>query len=340
MPGLPELSEQDTDCGSKSSLPLIAEPSDPSGANMMLFPPTPDNSPCNSPRFYFSSQPNLWLDNGSTDGAPLQMEQFELTEAYDLPTQARAQALKVQSSEHVPSPSDAECEKALVQLNGEDSTKSQLALNWVLEQAWPLAASPAGCRVVQRALDLATGQEQIMIAEQMRGHVRDASTSPHANHVLQKCVELLPPENLQFILDEMKGHAVVTARHRFGCRVLERLIEYCPTWQTEGLLEEVLTGASQLCRHTFGNFVVQHVLEHGTASQRHVVAEMLYADIQRLARHRVASHVVRAALVHCVPEDRQRLVTAMRADAGELADLAHHHCGSFVVREMRREMRR
>eukprot|EP00434_Breviolum_minutum_P037886 symbB.v1.2.033594.t1/scaffold4196.1/size83517/2 len=120
------------------------------------------------------------------------------------------------------------------------------------------------------------------------------------------------------------------------CRVLERLLEHCPTAQTAALIEEVLAGAPQLCRHTFGNFVVQHVLEHGTPEQKHHIVEVIHADVQRLARHRVASHVVRCALKHSAPEDRQKLVQAIRKDPADLADLAHHHCGSFVVREMRR----
>merc|ERR1719203_600687 len=105
----------------------------------------------------------------------------------------------------------------------------------------------------------------------------------------------------------------------------------------QSLTDKVLASAEQLCRHPFGNFVVQHLLEHGTPEQRRAVVDMLCADLQRLARHRVASHVVRSALKNASAEDKQRLVSNLSADAENLADLAHHHCGSFVVREMRRE---
>mmetsp|Transcript_24291 Transcript_24291/g.64115 ORF Transcript_24291/g.64115 Transcript_24291/m.64115 type:complete len:291 (-) Transcript_24291:41-913(-) len=206
---------------------------------------------------------------------------------------------------------------------------------------WRLSRDPEGCRRVQSALeDAADDAARAALAQELRGHIWQAIRCRHANHVLQKCIELMPPDRLSFVLTEMKGHTVNAARHRYGCRVLERLIEHCPSWQTDDLVEELLVAASQLCRHTFGNFVIQHVLEHGTPLQRQRIAEVLHADVQRLARHRVASHVVRSALVHCSPDDRQRLVDAMQADAGELSDLAHHHCGSFVVREMRRELRK
>merc|ERR1719203_1658492 len=105
----------------------------------------------------------------------------------------------------------------------------------------------------------------------------------------------------------------------------------------QSLTDKVLAGAEQLCRHPFGNFVVQHLLEHGTPEQQRALVDMLRADIQRLARHRVASHVVRSALKNASPEDKQRLVSDLSVDAENLTDLAHHHCGSFVIREMRRE---
>jgi hypothetical protein len=101
-------------------------------------------------------------------------------------------------------------------------------------------------------------------------------------------------------------------------------------------VDEVLGGTEMLCRHAFGNFVVQHILEHGAPRHRHHVISVLCADAQRLARHRVASHVMKCALVNSAEEDKQSLVWAISPDQESLSDLAHHHCGSFVVREMKR----
>lgn len=282
----------------------------------VLWPPTPESTPPGSPR--------------AAEAAPQAWQGM-------LPAWQVA-AEEAPSVDFSPPPLDGE--KAteyghLLQQLG-DASRLPALVEWVTAAAWPLASSPGGCRVVQGALEAADGPQRLAIAEQLHGHVWEASLSPHANHVLQKCVEVLPPDRVDFVLSEMRGHAIAAARHRYGCRVLERIVEHCPPEQTEELVSEVLSGAAQLCRHTFGNFVIQHILEHGTPAQRHGVAEVLHADIQRLARHRVASYVVRSALVHCTPEDRNWLVQTMKADAVELQDLTHHHCGSFVVREMRR----
>lgn len=56
----------------------------------------------------------------------------------------------------------------------------------------------------------------------------------------------------------------------------------------------------------------------------------------RLARHKIASHVMRSALVNCASKDRQRLVQVLSADPEDYAEMMHHHCGSFVAREIKR----
>jgi len=286
--------------------------------------PTPESTPPNSPRVtqqalvnFNAMLANVWEAEA---GRAFHGEKAELV---------------VESvTEGVPDEEMIACEQLMAQL--EDAEQRPAVIEMLSTSAWSMACTPGGTRVVQKALEVAETSERIAMAQLLKGHVKEAFASPHANHVLQKCIELIPPDRIQFVLAEMHGHAVAAARHRYGCRVLERLLEHCPTEQTAPLVDEVLAGTAQLCRHTFGNFVVQHVLEHGTSAQRHVIAESIHADIQRLARHRVASHVVRCALKHTAPEDRNMLVQAIRADAAELADLAHHHCGSFVVREMRR----
>jgi len=305
----------------------------------IVFPPTPESTPSNSPRHHFAVS--------SESGAMLQPFQSTVefhiaaTAFHSMPAQGVTSWTakeKATRREDVPLCNEAECEALLQQLDVGDDEEKERALSAVMELAWPMAASTASCRVVQRALEVAAPSKQVAIAEQLKGRVLEASMCPHANHVLQKCVELLPSESLEFILVELSGHVETVARHRYGCRVLERLMERA--WQIESVVNEVLVDANQLCRHPFGNFVVQHVLKLGTSIQKHSVVSTLHADIQRLARHRVASHVVRCALAHASSADKQCLVNVLTADAEDFADLAHHHCGSYVVRQLRKDVRR
>jgi len=316
---------ESSDCASE-----VSDVGAPNSMPSMVFPPTPESTPSNSPRYHNAG--NIEPYNCGTMafafGLPFEQEQMMVVANYD--------AWQPQGVGGQPF-SDAECEAMLRQLESGDACVRSVITS-VTQVAWPLVSCATGSRVVQRVLDMATDAEQIAVADKLQGQVLEAVMCPHANHVLQKSIGLLPPERLQFILDEMSGHVAAAARHRYGCRVLERLIERAS--QTELLVAEVLANASTLSRHPFGNFVVQHVLKFGTPPQRHNVIDVLVSDIQRLARHRVASHVVRCALKHSSAEDKQALVVALSADADDLADLAHHHCGSYVVKQIRREMQR
>jgi hypothetical protein len=224
----------------------------------------------------------------------------------------------------------------LSQLASENRDVRNAALEWVVENFWALSSTPSGCRTVQRAVEVADFGHQTGLAKGLHGRVLDAAASPHANHVLQKCITTLSPEQMKFVVAELEGKAVVVARHRYGCRVLERLIEHSPQARIEGIIDEVLDGVEALCRHAFGNFVIQHILEHGTDAHRQRVASSLCTDALRFAKHRVASHVIKAALLHSHGPEKDCLIQALAGNPADFSTLAHHHCGSFVVRELRR----
>jgi len=197
-----------------------------------------------------------------------------------------------------------------------------------------LCATQEGSRVVQKTFELADHEEQLGLARQLDGHVKEYSRCPHGNHVLQKAIELLPTEDVQFIVDELSGRAVVTARHKFGCRILQRLIEHCPSWQVSALINEVMSDADRLCRHPFGNFVLQHILEHGTENQRSLVVAVMLPAARGLANHRVGSHVLQRALQSCKDQDREILECALAGTASERGRLARGQYGSYVMREL------
>jgi len=223
-------------------------------------------------------------------------------------------------------------------LGEEDTLERKEIIQWIVSIAWTMSGRRHGCRVVQRAVEVANREEQLAVADQLKTHVVDALKSPHANHVLQRCVVLLPPERLKFVIDELRGRGADMAKHRFGCRVLERLIEHCPAEATAGLVEEIIPGSADLSRHEFGNYVVQHILEHGTSSHQATVVDVLTPQAYRLAKHRVASHVVERALLYCGSKERQKLQTAMKpsGDDKDLASLGRSLYGSFVVRQLAR----
>jgi len=208
---------------------------------------------------------------------------------------------------HEYSISDTDVDHMFSELECSNLDRRQMAIKWVVSSTRLLAFTRRGCRIVQRALEVAVWEDQERLVKKLEGLVLEALRSPHANYVLQKCFEIMPPHNLQFVLSELTGHGATVARHRFGCRILQRILEHCPPDQKEQLIAEVLMCTPQLARHTYGNFVIQHILQYGTSCQVHQIADVLLADAMRFATHRVASHVMSCAMSCCSPDDVQSL---------------------------------
>lgn len=211
-------------------------------------------------------------------------------------------------------------------------------LGWIMPICLDLAMSAYGCRVMQSAVEVASGEMRYQMTNQMHGHAAELLDSPHGNHVLQKCIEVLPPDTVQFVLDELSefpdgGKSI--AKHRFGCRIIERLLEHCPPEQTRVLVEDVIENTYVLCKHPFGNYVVQHVLEYGTPTQRAAVIEsILNGGVLQLAMHRVASNVIERTLVQCSSDGRRALLSQLVVDLETTLIMANNRYGSFIAQRL------
>merc|ERR1719375_2618648 len=123
-------------------------------------------------------------------------------------------------------------------LTGSDEGARAQALEQITVSMWPMAVQRHGCRVAQKAFEVANEFQKNLLAEGLRGHIREAVESPHGNHVVQKCVESGCVQGVQIVFDETRGAFAFFARRRFGCRVLERLLEHCIGPQVSEIGEE------------------------------------------------------------------------------------------------------
>eukprot|EP00746_Dinoflagellata_sp_MGD_P166952 gnl/MRDRNA2_/MRDRNA2_97205_c0_seq1.p1 gnl/MRDRNA2_/MRDRNA2_97205_c0~~gnl/MRDRNA2_/MRDRNA2_97205_c0_seq1.p1 ORF type:complete len:426 (+),score=84.36 gnl/MRDRNA2_/MRDRNA2_97205_c0_seq1:99-1376(+) len=228
--------------------------------------------------------------------------------------------------------------KILNLLESKDKVKKSSILGWICPVAFELALSIHGCRIVQKAFDVACGDEKRELAIMLHGHVQELLESQHGNHVLQKCIEVLPPLTVQFIIDELGFWPmswVGVAKHRFGCRVIERLLEHCPEDMTVPLTDAVVSDSSALARHPYGNYVVQHVLEYGTDAHRKLVASALVdTGIAFLAQHRIASNVIESALGRICSADQQMMGLALLAAPQTLLVVGCSRYGTHVVNRL------
>jgi len=195
--------------------------------------------------------------------------------------------------------------------------------------------------LVQEALDSSSPDEQLRMALELRGHVREALRCPHANHVVQKVVSVLDPTAAQFVVDELvaPGRMLVGqfARHRFGCRVLERLLERFSAQQVLPLVHEVVKDAVGLAAHPYGNYVVQHVLEHGAGEHIRELAASLGDHVSILGHDPYASAVIAKALARGPRDVRLALACKLHACPGLVLAMArtrHGHLATRLVLEL------
>ncbi|XP_067150442.1 pumilio homolog 2 isoform X10 [Apteryx mantelli] len=112
----------------------------------------------------------------------------------------------------------------------------------------PLALQMYGCRVIQKALESISPDQQVIneMVKELDGHVLKCVKDQNGNHVVQKCIECVQPQSLQFIIDAFKGQVFVLSTHPYGCRVIQRILEHCTAEQTLPILEELHQHTEQL----------------------------------------------------------------------------------------------
>ena len=105
------------------------------------------------------------------------------------------------SMQRAPRWTNRDCDWAIRQLS---SNPSRELLQQILQDAWVLASSKHGTRVVQAAMDVAEAPDKQLLTNVFKGRVWYALKSPHANHVLQKIIALMPPDKMQFVFEDSR----------------------------------------------------------------------------------------------------------------------------------------
>ncbi|XP_027623741.1 pumilio homolog 2 isoform X4 [Tupaia chinensis] len=174
----------------------------------------------------------------------------------------------------------------------------------------PLALQMYGCRVIQKALESISSDQQVIseMVKELDGHVLKCVKDQNGNHVVQKCIECVQPQSLQFIIDAFKGQVFVLSTHPYGCRVIQRILEHCTAEQTLPILEELHQHTEQLVQDQYGNYVIQHVLEHGRPEDKSKIVSEIRGKVLALSQHKFASNVVQNCVTHASRAERALLI--------------------------------
>jgi hypothetical protein len=219
------------------------------------------------------------------------------------------------------------------QLESADQAEKHKILMWLLKAIRQLALSKSGCRIVQKAFEVAGGSDRDMIIAELKDHIVELYESPHGNHVLSRAIEVLPAAKTAFIISALRGRCTAVSTHRFGCRVVCRLIEHCVEEQIGDLLDEVVLEADTLARHAYGNFIVQSTLEHMTVARRSAVLSRILPGFASMATHRTGSLVAQRALDYCDAQGQALAIQALYQQ-GSVVEIACSHYGSYVIEQV------
>ncbi|CAD6933044.1 unnamed protein product [Tilletia controversa] len=194
----------------------------------------------------------------------------------------------------------------------------KLVLHTMQGQIVNLSLGTYGCRVVQKALEVLELEDQIIVAEELRGFVHACVKDQNANHVIQKVIETTAaavangaggdPECVDFIPLSFRGQVLPLAAHCYSCRVLQRIFEHGTESQKRPLLDELLSASQRLMQDQYGNYVVQWVLQQGSPSDRLDVIRKTKGNILQLSRHKFASNVVEEIIRASEGLDRVELI--------------------------------
>jgi len=192
--------------------------------------------------------------------------------------------------------------------------------------------------MLQHALDMADNTTRIMLANELRGHVREAVACSHANHVLQKCITALPPAAVQWIVDEIyswgQEFVVQLAEHRFGCRIFQRLLEHCSSQQLNSLVSALVNNMARIAASEFGHYVMLHLLEFGTSDQRACIAAMIVDNASWVGSNFYASAVVAQCLAHSEKVQKLMVATALLSHPMQLQIMAGQKFGHLAIISM------
>merc|ERR1711865_305492 len=160
------------------------------------------------------------------------------------------------------------CIDVINELDRAAHAEKHIVLLWLMKAIRQLALSKAGCRIVQKAFEVAAGSDQDVLIAGLQDHIVELYESPHGNYVLARAIEVLPAAKVGFVISALRGRSAAVAKHKFGCRIVLRLIEHCVEEQISDLLDEVMAEAPVLAHHTYGNLILQSVLEHMPPARR------------------------------------------------------------------------
>ena len=226
-----------------------------------------------------------------------------------------------------------------------DEFERELIFSQLSATAVLVSINTHGCRVVQRALEFGTVEQNYALFKAIPPFkLVDLCMDVNGNHVMQKFVETLPPaalhEIVMVITDPATDYVALStvarlSLHSYGCRVVQRLLVRCDADDRATLLGFIVAAFPELVSDQFGNYVAQHSLEHsGEEEKKAIISTLTLMDLFSLCCNKFASNVIEKAVRARLSDKTvlHRLIASIVQSEHALLELMKDKYGNYVVK--------
>uniref|UniRef100_A0A668UVD9 PUM-HD domain-containing protein n=1 Tax=Oreochromis aureus TaxID=47969 RepID=A0A668UVD9_OREAU len=186
----------------------------------------------------------------------------------------------------------------------------------------PLALQMYGCRVIQKALESISSDQQVILGQVVRMNVivllkyqgvslemtpktyytvsRDALfKDQYGNYVIQHVLEHGRPEDKSKIVAEVRGKVLVLSQHKFASNVVEKCVIHSSRAERALLIDEVCcqkdgphSALYTMMKDQYANYVVQRMIDMAEPAQRKIIMHKIRPHIATLRKYTYGKHIL------------------------------------------------
>uniref|UniRef100_A0AAZ1X5E0 PUM-HD domain-containing protein n=1 Tax=Oreochromis aureus TaxID=47969 RepID=A0AAZ1X5E0_OREAU len=182
----------------------------------------------------------------------------------------------------------------------------------------PLALQMYGCRVIQKALESISSDQQVILGQvcgllskyqgvslEMTPKTyytvsRDALfKDQYGNYVIQHVLEHGRPEDKSKIVAEVRGKVLVLSQHKFASNVVEKCVIHSSRAERALLIDEVCcqkdgphSALYTMMKDQYANYVVQRMIDMAEPAQRKIIMHKIRPHIATLRKYTYGKHIL------------------------------------------------
>uniref|UniRef100_A0A667GUU5 Pumilio RNA binding family member 2 n=1 Tax=Lynx canadensis TaxID=61383 RepID=A0A667GUU5_LYNCA len=167
------------------------------------------------------------------------------------------------------------------------------------QQVFVLSTHPYGCRVIQRILEHCTAEQTLPILEELHQHTEQLVQDQYGNYVIQHVLEHGRPEDKSKIVSEIRGKVLALSQHKFASNVVEKCVTHASRAERALLIDEVCCqndGAHSalytMMKDQYANYVVQKMIDMAEPAQRKIIMHKIRPHITTLRKYTYGKHIL------------------------------------------------